>query len=195
VLFLADYANKNGFNLGELIDEMREIRQEGIDEDIARQQEQYNDSPEAVNRRAAFYREFPPGSNPTTADYERHGVPFVGDGNIDLTKPLTDELLDDGERRPISTTRAPTVITPIENVEDLAHELEAVEAGEHVGELPPAAGDAVQKVIDRFDGEIVTGCTLCDYHREGYCMEWKNLIPADWVDKGCDKLQRDGAPF
>lgn len=38
-------------------------------------------------------------------------------------------------------------------------------------------------------------CHTCDYERLGQCLEWKSEIPAEFMEKGCEKWKDEGVPF
>lgn len=45
------------------------------------------------------------------------------------------------------------------------------------------------------DYPIDRSCYTCDFEREGHCLHWKDAIPAEAMEDGCDHHQGQGAPF
>ena len=60
--------------------------------------------------------------------------------------------------------------------------------------------DDARKDITTFNARLAVyptdrSCYTCDYFFAGHCREWDAEPPSQFLDRGCDKHQDDGAPF
>jgi len=56
-----------------------------------------------------------------------------------------------------------------------------------------AAEAMITSMVEAFPRD--RSCVTCDYFSGGNCCYWKDDVPAEAVDAGCDEHQTDGAPF